>query len=92
MSADAYKGIGLCFGKDDQHEQAEAAFLRALEIAPGMAVAHNGLGVVYLRQKRPVEARVEFERALALDPTLVVARSNLENLPPEMSEVGEATP
>jgi tetratricopeptide (TPR) repeat protein len=47
---------------------AETAYLRALEIDPGLSLAHTGLGYVLLRRSDSAGARAAFERAITLSP------------------------
>ena len=60
--------------------QAEAAYRRALELAPNTASFHVALGLVLARQGRLEEAVSELERAVALDSTDFVAYRHLADL------------
>ena len=60
--------------------QAEAAYRRALGLAPNTASFHVALGLVLARQGRLEEAVSELERAVALDATDFVAYRHLADL------------
>lgn len=51
-------------------DEARAAAARAVELAPGLAVAQAALGYVLARQRQPAEARACLEQAVRLDPNL----------------------
>ena len=59
---------------------AEAAYRRALELAPNTASFHTALGLVLARQGRLEEALSALERAVALDATDFVAYRHLAGL------------
>ena len=62
--------IALAFtadGGDTSFAEAEAAAIRAVELAPNHAVAHLALGQVYSFTDRVTQALAEYQRALALD-------------------------
>ncbi len=48
------------------YEDAEHAFLRAIQIAPDRIRNHDELGLLYLDMKRPKEALAEFQKVLTL--------------------------
>jgi serine/threonine protein kinase/Flp pilus assembly protein TadD len=54
-------------------EQADAASMKALELAPDLAEAHASRGLALTLRKRYDEAEREFEVAIALDPKLFEA-------------------
>ena len=62
------------------HQAAERAFTRAVEVAPDSALAHSKLGVTFANQGRPDLAIAEFNRAIALHPGYAPAYSNLGNV------------
>jgi O-antigen ligase len=63
-----------------RYAQAEAAYRRALELAPNVATYHTALGLVLAQQGRLEEGVIELERAVDLDATDGVAFSHLANL------------
>jgi tetratricopeptide (TPR) repeat protein len=81
--ATAYPGLsapwvnkGIVHAAAGRHEEAEAAFRRALEVAPGDAIAHAELGIVLRRQGRFAEADAAYQAALDLDPDYALAWRN----------------
>jgi tetratricopeptide (TPR) repeat protein len=79
----AWANLGNLQGRLGQHVEAEAAYLRATDLAPGMATAWRGLTRALLAQGRLPEARLALERALALDPAAPAAeqlRGEVERL------------
>jgi O-antigen ligase/Tfp pilus assembly protein PilF len=63
-----------------RYSQAEAAYRRALELAPNMAAVHTALGLVLARQGRLQDGLVELERAVELDATDGIAYGHLAGL------------
>jgi O-antigen ligase len=63
-----------------RYVQAEAAYQRALELAPNAATYHTALGLVLAKQDRLEEGMAELERAVALDATDGVAYRHLASL------------
>jgi O-antigen ligase len=63
-----------------RYVQAEAAYRRALELAPNVATYHTALGLVLAKQDRLEEGMAELERAVALDATDWVAYRHLASL------------
>jgi Tfp pilus assembly protein PilF len=63
-----------------QLPRAEAAYRRALELAPNVATYHTALGLILARQGRPEEGLAELDRAVALDATDSVAYRHLADL------------
>ena len=51
-----------------RREEAVRAYLDALAIDPGYAIAHGGLGLTLLELNRPARALAALERAIALSP------------------------
>jgi len=68
--ADALTGAG-------ELDPAEDAYLRALELAPGLSVAPYNYGVVLDKMGRVDEAISYYRRALGIDPAFRAAHSNL---------------
>ena len=67
-----YNGLAIALafttdGGDTSFAAAEAAAIRALELAPNHAVAHLALGQTYSFTDRVTQALAEYQRALALD-------------------------
>ena len=75
--ADAENTRGLAFDALDLKEQAEAAFRRAIALAPHSPLAHNNLGVLLLERGDFAAAADAFEAGLAADPRNANARINL---------------
>jgi Flp pilus assembly protein TadD len=70
-------------------DQAQAHFIRALELKPTFAEAHNSLGVILARKGRVDEAIDQFSEALRLKPDFRQARVNLEIATQEMGKAVE---
>jgi O-antigen ligase/Flp pilus assembly protein TadD len=60
-----------------RYVQAEAAYRRALDLAPNVATYHTALGLVLVQQDRLEEGMTKLERAVALDATDGVAYRHL---------------
>ena len=68
--------VGILHAAAGRDEEAEAAFLRAIEVSPQQAVAHAELGIVLRRQGRFAAADAAYREALALDPGYALAWRN----------------
>ena len=60
--------LGISLQQFNALDQAEVAYRRALELAPGHVSAWNNLGVVQAQQGRLADAADSFARALQLEP------------------------
>lgn len=58
-------------------EQAEDAFLRVIEIAPGVIEAYNNLASIYSQRDELERAKEMLKKALEINPNYVMARCNL---------------
>lgn len=67
-AADAWSNLGMVLGDIERHDDARAAFARALEIDPGWIAAHYNLGLLHEEFGERAAALQCFERALAIDP------------------------
>lgn len=88
--ADRYLTEGEQHLEAGEWPRAEAAFRRAVEVAPTSAVAHSKLGVALANQRRLQEAEQAFSRAVSLDPRYAPAWSNLGNVYRETGRSEEA--
>ena len=70
--------------------QAEAAYRRALELAPNTATYHTALGLVLAREGRLQDGLAELERAVALDATDGIAYRHLADLYQALGRENEA--
>lgn len=68
--------LGILHAAAGRDEQAEAAFVHAIELSPQHAIAHAELGIVLRRQGRFAEADEAYREALALDPEYALAWRN----------------
>lgn len=68
---------GTTLLKQEQLEEAKAAFQKASELNPDLAKAHEGLGRVYLKQAQYQAATIAFQRAIATSPDLAAAHEGL---------------
>jgi DNA-binding transcriptional MerR regulator len=64
-------------GKSETHDEAMAAYTRAIDADPDFADAHCNLGAIHHQHDRRADARGCYERALACDPAHVEANLNL---------------
>jgi len=65
--------------QNGDYEAAEGAFTKAVDAAPGSAVAHSKLGVALANQRRYEAAISHFNQAVALQPGYAPGYSNLGN-------------
>ena len=72
-----HQGIGCCAGHEECHEEAIAAFERALQLEPDNQKFVNDLGWCLLEAGRIQDARRTLERAVSMDPSDDLARENL---------------
>ncbi len=75
--AELYRTLGLVRFEQRRLEEAERAFLEAVEIEPDSFDSSNNLGFLLLTAGRPEEALVHLRAALALRPTDRRARNNI---------------
>jgi len=67
-----------CLYKDqDKLEEAEAEYLKAIEVDPDLADAHHNLGVLYKDQDKLEEAEAAWKKAIEVDPDHAAAHYNL---------------
>jgi predicted AlkP superfamily phosphohydrolase/phosphomutase/Flp pilus assembly protein TadD len=76
-SAMHHNWLGLVLKRKGDNPGAEAAFQKALEIAPGLTGAMANLGSLYLQEGRGMEAVTVLRRAVEQDPKSVESRTNL---------------
>jgi predicted Zn-dependent protease len=62
------------------YPKAEAAYRRAVELAPNVAAVHTALGLVLVREGRLWDGLAELEQAVSLDATDGVAYGHLAEL------------
>jgi tetratricopeptide (TPR) repeat protein len=72
-----YMKLGLCLAEMRRLDEADGAFQKLEQIAPGSAVARNGRGAVAMIAGRYRDARGFYQSALAAHPTDVAARQSL---------------
>jgi len=72
------------------HEGAERAFRRGLELAPEDPELRNALGWTLFQEGRSAEAVAEYERALATNPNQVKSHNNLALALVELGRLDEA--
>jgi ribosomal protein S12 methylthiotransferase accessory factor len=72
--------LGFCHYMLKEHEESIAAFERAIEIEPGLAINYANIGSNLRELGRLNEACKMYEHALELDAGLDFARDNLERL------------
>jgi len=75
--ADGWVNLGSVHGKRGEIDDALRCFDRAIEIAPGHAMAHFDRGVALEMQGRPDLALGAYTEAVRLQPQMVQAHNNL---------------
>ncbi len=75
-----YTNLGICLAQTNRSGEAEAAFLRALEIDPQFARGYTNLGALALLTDQPERARDMYLRALEIEPRNVLALMQLAGL------------
>lgn len=74
----AWNARGAAADRQARWEEAEAAYVRAAELAPNRAEVPNNIGWSMMLQGRWVDALGQFERAATLNPRLPRLANNLE--------------
>ena len=76
---DAYSFLraGMANENTGDHEGAERAYRRGLEVAPNNVELRNALGWTLFQDGRTAEAVAEYQRALAADPKHAKSHNNL---------------
>jgi len=77
---------GAVLAHQQELSAAEAAFLRALQLAPEDLVALNELAILYRRSGRRADARLVQQRLAAHDPTHIPHHLNLASLSAELGD------
>ena len=72
-----FTNLGLAYFKLEQFEDAEKAFLQAVERDGRDAVAYNHLGILQRQKGQFDEARISYQRALDIDSGYALAHLNL---------------
>ncbi|MEQ1951310.1 FecR domain-containing protein [Mesorhizobium yinganensis] len=68
-STSAWNLLGLVLSARDANREAEAAFLKGVELDPQDPLARANLALLYLDQGRVAEAKAEIDTAMAEDPS-----------------------
>jgi tetratricopeptide (TPR) repeat protein len=79
-AAAAHAAEGDSLRTQYRYPDAEAAYLAAIALDPGLPRAHSGLGLVLSDMRRFPEAEAACREAIRLDPALTVAHDNLDDL------------
>jgi tetratricopeptide (TPR) repeat protein len=82
--------MGLAFAGELEFAQADQAFQRALQLAPGQADLLIGIGLQYCQMRRMDQACACFERAVAASPSSFQARRLLATYLEKNSRLDEA--
>jgi type IV pilus assembly protein PilF len=90
--APAYSILGLVHAELREDKQAEAHFLRAVELSPNYSEARNNFGLFLCQRGRPVESLKHFEVALTnpLYATPEKALANAGNCALEQGDLAQA--
>jgi TolB-like protein/tetratricopeptide (TPR) repeat protein len=76
LLGEAYASLGGLLEDEDRLEEAQDAFLKAIELSPGYAHAHQWYAHVLNKMGRFDEALVSLERASQLDPLMPIFAIN----------------
>jgi tetratricopeptide (TPR) repeat protein len=89
---DAYSFLraGIANENTGDHEGAERALRRGLELAPDDVDLRNALGWVFFQAGRPADAAAEYRRALETKPDHVKSHNNLALALVELGQLDEA--
>lgn len=96
-SADAWQLLGICLAGDGRHEPSDAAYERALQLAPGNVAVSRNYGASLARHGKALRAQSRFDaaetvlrRALALSPEQVSAWVDLGVVLRSLGRIDEA--
>ncbi len=97
FAARAWNNLGIACRAQQRNADAIAAYRRALELDPGLALARNNLGFALLLDNQVAEAAGQFRAALAAQPGFWQAHANLalaysmeRQWEPALAELAEA--
>ena len=77
MASFSWKMLGAVYQSVGQHDAAEAAYLRSIELKPTDAEAHNNLGLNFSEQDKSAAAESSYREAIRLKPDFYDAMQNL---------------
>jgi len=77
QKAPYWNALGYYYLKSGDLQEAEAHFVKAIELDGTYPIPHNNLGVVYLKQGLSGQAEKEFRQAIRLNPHYCKAQYNL---------------
>jgi Flp pilus assembly protein TadD len=77
QKASYWNALGYYYLKSGDLQEAEAHFVKAIELDGTYPIPHNNLGVVYLKQGLSGQAEKEFRQAIKLNPHYCKAQYNL---------------
>lgn len=80
-------GIGIVYAEQKKYAEAEAMYLKAIELKANFTGIHNNLGALYLEQGKNNLAEEQFRKALEIDPYYPDAHYNLANLLAERGDI-----
>jgi len=75
--SEAHASLGQVYTNEEEYENAEKEFLKAIELNPGYATAHQWYSLTLDYMNRSDEALKEIEIAYELDPLSIVIHMNL---------------
>jgi tetratricopeptide (TPR) repeat protein len=87
-----YIALGHAFRVLRRYAEAEAAFIRATEVAPDDPRGEGGLGMTAFDQERYAEAVEHFERAVQIDPTYATGYGQLGVIAYQRRDYARAQP
>jgi len=88
--ADAWCFLGAACDAQGKFAEAQASYLRAIQLKPDYAAAHYNLALALEHEGKLEEALASYQRALRLQPDNLAARTNLGNVRKARGELDEA--
>jgi Flp pilus assembly protein TadD len=85
-----HNDLGICLDAQKKHKAAEAAYRRAIDLAPDYAIAHSNLGMCLADQQRYEAAARACRKAIDLRPDWAGAYYNLGNALTRQGKHGDA--
>ena len=81
---------GLQHYRERRYDEAEKAFVEALKLQPGFALAANNLGFIHYKRGKPAEAARWYQKAIEMDGSRALAYLNLGDALLQAGEDGKA--
>lgn len=86
----AHFNLGISFQQLEDMEQAEASYIRCIELKPDFARAHYNLGTIYQDTCRLEDAKESYNLSIKFDPNYAPIHNNLGNVLKDLDQLDEA--